>query len=73
MEYSIVHTSVKCLEGQLSNKNKIIEKLESNIDDIKEKLDFYEMTMEKIIKGEYFMLSIDFHTSFPMNFNFLRN
>ena len=57
----------------MAGKNKVIERLESSIEDMKTRLDSYEATMEKVLRGEYFQLATEFHTSFPTNFCFLKN
>jgi hypothetical protein len=40
---------------------------------MKVRMSNYENIMERIIKGENLQLSIEFYTSFPMNFTFTNN
>ena len=69
-DFSSTHNSNSCLERQLANKSAIVTELESRMKLMKDRLDYYEFVMERIVRGENLPLSYEFHTSFPMNFHF---
>lgn len=57
----------------MAKKDETISQLESRMKSMKGRLDYFEFLMDKVIKGENVPLNIEFHTSFPIHFNFSNN